>query len=66
MPWSDQDASGELASMAIGASLWGLANFSSETGSGLTKPGKIGCQYRCVNLTWMPGVPSSRRREPQA
>ena len=43
--------------MAIGASLWGLANFSSETGSGLTKPGKIGCQYRCVNLTWMPGSP---------
>src|ERR1019366_1770509 len=26
MPWSDQDASGELASMAIGASLWGLYN----------------------------------------
>ena len=57
MPWSDQDASGELASMAIGASLWGLANFSSETGSGLTKPGKIGCQYGYVNLTWMPGSP---------
>ncbi len=57
MPWSNQDASGELASMAIGASLWGLANFSSETGSGLTKPGKIGCQYGYVNLTWMPGSP---------
>ena len=24
MPWSNQDASGELAAMAIGASLWGL------------------------------------------
>jgi hypothetical protein len=23
MPWSNQDASGELAAMAIGASLWG-------------------------------------------
>ena len=57
MPWSDQDASGELASMAVGASLWGLANFASETGSGLTKPGKIGCQYGYVNLTWMPGSP---------
>src|SRR6202166_3659074 len=39
MPWSDQDASGEIAAMAIGASLWGLFNFTSETGSGLTKPG---------------------------
>ena len=24
MPWSDQDASGEIAAMAIGASLWGI------------------------------------------
>jgi len=55
MPWSNQDGSGELASMAVGASLWGLANFTSETGSGLTKAGKIGCQYGYVNLTWMPG-----------
>ena len=43
--------------MAIGASLWGLSNFSSETGSGITKAGKIGCQYGYVNLTWMPGSP---------
>jgi succinate dehydrogenase/fumarate reductase flavoprotein subunit len=28
MPWSDQDASGEIAAMAIGASLWGLYNRS--------------------------------------
>jgi succinate dehydrogenase/fumarate reductase flavoprotein subunit len=55
MPWSNQDASGEIASMAIGASLWGLSNFSSETGSGITKAGKIGAQYLYVNLTWMPG-----------
>ena len=40
MPWSDQDASGELAAMAIGASLWGLSNYASETGSGLTKAGE--------------------------
>ena len=26
MPWSDQDASGELAAMAIGASLWDFYN----------------------------------------
>ena len=26
MPWSDQDGSGEIAAMAVGASLWGLYN----------------------------------------
>jgi succinate dehydrogenase/fumarate reductase flavoprotein subunit len=57
MPYSNQDASGEIAAMAINASLWGLFNFASETGSGLTKPGQIGCQYGYVNLRWMPGSP---------
>jgi len=55
MPWSDQDASGELAAMAIGASLWGLTNFAGEYGTGLTKPGSIGCQYGYANLRWLPG-----------
>ncbi|MGZ5874324.1 MAG: FAD-binding protein [Bradyrhizobium sp.] len=57
MPWSDQDASGELACTAIGASLWGLYNQTGEFGSNLTKPGTIGCQYNYVNLRWMPGSP---------
>ena len=51
-PWSDQDASGELAAMEIGASLWGGFNETGEFGSGLTKPGHIGTQYGYVNLTW--------------
>jgi succinate dehydrogenase/fumarate reductase flavoprotein subunit len=55
MPWSDQDASGELAGIAVGASLWGAANQTGEFGDALTKAGKIGCQYGYVNLTWMPG-----------
>jgi succinate dehydrogenase/fumarate reductase flavoprotein subunit len=55
MPWSDQDASGELAAMAVGASLWGLFNQTGEFGSNLTKPGTIGCQYNYRNLRWMPG-----------
>jgi hypothetical protein len=55
MPWSDQDASGELAGMAIGASLWGLYNQTGEFGSNVTKPGTIGCQYNYRNLQWMPG-----------
>jgi succinate dehydrogenase/fumarate reductase flavoprotein subunit len=54
-PWSDQDASGELAGMAIGASLWGLFNYTGEFGSGITKPGTIGGQYGYVNLRWFPG-----------
>ena len=55
MPWSDQDASGELAAMGIGASLWGLTNFAGEYGTGITKPGSIGCQYGYANLRWLPG-----------
>lgn len=54
-PWSNQDASGEIAAMAVNASLWGAANYTTEQGDNITKPGKIGCQYGYVNLTWMPG-----------
>src|SRR4051812_38251994 len=57
MPYSNQDASGELAAIAINASLWGLFNQTAETGSSLTKPGQIGTQYGYVNLRWMPGSP---------
>jgi succinate dehydrogenase/fumarate reductase flavoprotein subunit len=53
-PWSDQDASGELAAMEIGASLWGGFNETGEFGSGLTKPGHVGTQYAYVNLMWQP------------
>jgi succinate dehydrogenase/fumarate reductase flavoprotein subunit len=55
MPWSDQDASGELAAMDIGASLWGLYNHVGEFGATITKPGRIGTQYGYVNLHWRPG-----------
>jgi succinate dehydrogenase/fumarate reductase flavoprotein subunit len=55
MPWSDQDGSGEIAAMAIGAALWGLFNYTGEFGSGITKPGALGCQYGYVNVRWRPG-----------
>ncbi len=55
MPWSDQDASGEIAAVAVGAALWGTANYTGEFGSGITKPGAIGCQYGYVNVRWRPG-----------
>ena len=57
MPWSDQDASGKLAAMAIGASLWGFYNQIGEFGSNVTKRGSIGCQYNYRHLQWMPGSP---------
>jgi succinate dehydrogenase/fumarate reductase flavoprotein subunit len=55
MPWSNQDAGGEIAAMAIGASLWGTFNYTGEFGSGITKPGAVGCQYGYVNVRWRPG-----------
>jgi succinate dehydrogenase/fumarate reductase flavoprotein subunit len=55
MPWSDQDASGEIAAMAIGAALWGLYNQTGEFGYSLTKAGRIGCQYGYQHLHWQPG-----------
>jgi succinate dehydrogenase/fumarate reductase flavoprotein subunit len=56
-PWSFQDASGELAAMAVGASLWGAYNQVGEFGSSITKTGYIGCQYGYRNLQWQPGSP---------
>jgi succinate dehydrogenase/fumarate reductase flavoprotein subunit len=54
MPWSDQDASGEIAAMAVGAAVWGLANQTGEFGYNLTKAGFIGCQYGYRHLHWQP------------
>jgi len=61
MPWSNQDASGEIAAMAVGASLWGLYNQTGEFGSAVSKAGFIGCQYGYMPgsdmlvLPWLPG-----------
>jgi len=44
-PYSFQDGSGELAAMAIGASLWGLANQTLENGDNIRVKRAIGCQY---------------------
>ena len=38
-PYSYQDASGELAAMAIGASLWGLVNQTLENGDNIRTNG---------------------------
>ena len=56
-PYTFQDASGEIAAMAVGASLWGAYNQVGEFGQSITKPGKIGCQYGYVTLTFQPTSP---------
>lgn len=55
-PYTSQDASGEIAGMAVGASLWGTANQTGEFGIALTRAGYIGCQYGYPNMfpTWQP------------
>jgi succinate dehydrogenase/fumarate reductase flavoprotein subunit len=57
MPWSNQDASGELAAMAVGASLWGFANQTLEFAHTVSKRAVIGSRYGYRSLQWMPGSP---------
>ena len=54
-PHSFQDASGEIAAMAVGASLWGAYNQVGEFGYNITKAGSIGRRYGYRALKWLPG-----------
>ncbi len=54
-PYSPQDASGELAGMAIGASLWGTANQTMERNGFFRKRILIGAQY--LYIRWTPDSP---------
>ncbi len=54
-PYSPQDASGELAGMAIGASLWGTANQTFERNGFIRKRNLIGSQY--LYVSWTPESP---------
>jgi hypothetical protein len=56
-PFSFQDASGELAALAIGASLGATANQTAEAGSGLSKARAIGNQYGYRPNTFTPESP---------
>src|SRR5207237_3252489 len=49
-PYTFQDASGELAAMAIGASLWGLANQTLENGDNIRTQRALGTKYNYT--TW--------------
>ena len=50
-PYSAQDASGELAGMAIGAALWGTANQTMERSGAVRKRTIIGAQYIYPSFT---------------
>lgn len=56
-PLTRQDASGEIASMALGASLWGAYNQVGEFGQHLCKAARIGCQFGYGSVTWFPKSP---------
>jgi FAD binding domain len=47
-PYSYQDASGELAAMAIGAALWGLANQTLENGATMRTQRALATKYNYV------------------
>ena len=47
-PYSYQDASGELAAMAIGASLWGLVNQTLENGATIRTQRALATRYNYV------------------
>jgi succinate dehydrogenase/fumarate reductase flavoprotein subunit len=49
-PYTYQDASGELAAMAIGASLWGFANQTLENGDNIRTKRAIGTKWNY--MTW--------------
>ena len=53
-PWSRQSGDGEIAAMAIGASLWGTANQTVEEGIAISKTRHIGCQWGYSSLVWEP------------
>ena len=53
-PWSRQSGDGELAAMAVGASLWGTANQTVEAGIAISKTRHIGCQWGYSSLIWQP------------
>lgn len=55
--YSTRDASGELAAMSLGASLWGAYNQTGEFGEALSKAGRVGSREGYSNLGWMPASP---------
>ena len=45
MPFSDQDASGELAALKISAAMGSAAGYMVDDGAAIVAPARMGCQY---------------------
>jgi hypothetical protein len=56
MNWAPKNADGEIAAMAVGASLWGMANQTNEADGQLSK-GRMGCRSNYHGLVWSPDSP---------
>jgi urocanate reductase len=56
-PYVHQGADGELAAMALGASLWATANQTAEAGAAITKTRHIGCRWGYASLVYQPESP---------
>ena len=56
-PWSRQSGDGEIAAMAVGASLWATANQTAESGIAISKTRHIGCRWGYQSLIWQPDSP---------
>jgi urocanate reductase len=56
-PYVHQGADGELAAMAIGATLWATANQTAEAGAAITKTRHIGCRWGYSSLVFQTDSP---------
>lgn len=54
-PYSPQDGSGEMAAMAVGASLWGTANQAHERNGYIRKRNLVGAEF--LYVAWTPDSP---------
>ena len=45
MPFSDQDASGEIAALKVGAAMGSMAGYMVDDGAAIVAPARVGCQY---------------------
>ena len=60
--WTPQNADGEIAAMAIGASLWGTANQTNESDGQLSK-GRLGTRSNYHGLEFHPDSPNFFREK---
>jgi ribulose 1,5-bisphosphate synthetase/thiazole synthase len=52
MPYTAQNADGEMAAMKLGAAVWGTASQTMEDGNWISKTAHIGCQWGYSSLHW--------------